>query len=211
MAVDKDVGLLAKTGLVGFAFLVLAATWLTSAHGFERARPVSSLLKPSVLASVFLAAFAGFTAISELADLMSPRPAVERSPGHIQQTGDDTNTRVRALQAALNKTAPIEHAVDQIAGAWGETSACRVTYTFTFADGGLSIKRNAAGLPAFSVVARIKALRPTGVTVAIVSDGPERGQSLDLDIVRAGPIETLTWNEEATDASLELHRCSPQR
>lgn len=207
MAIDKDVSLWAKGLLCLFAFMVLIATALTGNVPFDRQQPLQGLRQPSVVASLFLAVLASFSAVSDMANLFSPRQAVETVPGTMQKTGEKVSVLAQRANDKLDKLVPDEAAARRIAGRWGETEKCDVVYRIVLSSGAFEIDREASGAPPFHLVARILGERPNGVSLAVVSDGPARGQALDLDLLQAGPVEILTWNEAGTDVPLQLHRC----
>lgn len=172
----------------------------------DNAAPVPSRhwtawLKPRPIAILFLAVFAGFGAMTNALTLFQPRPAVESSPGAIENG-------VGQILAEVKPPRITPRIRQKLPGIWGETG-CRVTYRFDVREKAVTVVslRRPSGTNPYRLVASI--VSESGDELNVTGEEPEaaRGMSATFTYRSNSVVERLTWNDRAGSVPLELDRC----
>lgn len=95
----------------------------------------------------------------------------------------------------------------RLAGLWGESSACEVTYDVKVINRAIRIERLAEQLPPYLLIGTIKADNEDSLSVAVREPRKAAGQTLDLRLEDDGMTRRLVWDEVAMDVPLKLHPC----
>ncbi|HEU0098735.1 MAG TPA: hypothetical protein VFQ67_08150 [Allosphingosinicella sp.] len=201
-ATETGKGLAATFALIAVGVLAAAAALLASDAAPGLDRHWTAWLKPRPTAILFLALFAALGTMTDALSLLEPRPAVESSPGKIE---DEVGKILARIPSSPGEVPRVSR---RLPGRWGEIG-CRVVYRFRINEKALLVDlvRRPPDVRYWQLVATIT--HEEGDVMEVRAEEPEaaRGDAATFTYVTNGVTEHLIWDDQGGSVPLKLDRC----